>query len=81
MLTRLASLVWLIFYGTFGQLQISSYSKCRLPDEPSITAAGDRRPPKSITLDIDDSADTVHGHQQLPLLNAFHDEPAVLILA
>jgi hypothetical protein len=33
-----------------------------------------RRPPKSITLDIDDSADTVHGHQQLALFNAFHDE-------
>ena len=23
------------------------------------------RPPKAITLDIDDTADTVHGHQQL----------------
>jgi hypothetical protein len=39
---------------------------CR--DEPSITAAGNRRPPKSIALDIDDSADTVHGHQQLSRL-------------
>jgi hypothetical protein len=25
--------------------------------------------PKSITLDIDDTADTVHGHQQLSLFN------------
>ena len=25
------------------------------------------RPPKAITLDIDDTADTVHGHQQLSL--------------
>jgi hypothetical protein len=33
-----------------------------------------RRPPKSITLDIDDSADTVYGHQQLSLFNAFHNE-------
>jgi len=33
-----------------------------------------RRPPKAITLDIDDTADTVHGHQQLSLFNAFHDE-------
>ncbi len=32
------------------------------------------RPPKAITLDIDDTADTVHGHQQLSLFNAFHDE-------
>ena len=27
-------------------------------------------PPKSITLDVDDSADTVHGHQQMSLWNA-----------
>jgi hypothetical protein len=33
-----------------------------------------RRPPKAITFDIDDTADTVHGHQQLSLFNAFHDE-------
>jgi len=32
-----------------------------------------RRPPKAITLDIDDTADTVHGHQQLSLFNAHHD--------
>src|ERR1700735_4698208 len=32
------------------------------------------KPPRAITLDIDDSADTVHGHQQLSLFNAFHDE-------
>ena len=29
-----------------------------------------RRAPKAITLDIDDTADTVHGHQQLSLFNA-----------
>jgi hypothetical protein len=33
-----------------------------------------RRPPQSITLDIDDTADTVHGHQQLSLFNAHYDE-------
>ncbi len=32
------------------------------------------RPPKAITLDIDDTADTVHGHQQLSLFNAHYDE-------
>ncbi|HEY1962075.1 MAG TPA: IS1380 family transposase, partial [Rhizomicrobium sp.] len=37
-----------------------------------------RRPPKAITLDIDDSADTVHGHQQLSLFNAHHDERCFL---
>ena len=29
-----------------------------------------RRAPRAITLDIDDTADTVHGHQQLSLFNA-----------
>ena len=33
-----------------------------------------RRPPKAITLDIDDTADVVHGHQQLSLFNAHYDE-------
>ena len=33
-----------------------------------------RHPPKAITLDIDDTADTVHGHQQLSLFNAHYDE-------
>jgi hypothetical protein len=37
-----------------------------------------RRPPKAITLDIDDSADTVHGHQQLSLFNAHYDERCFL---
>jgi hypothetical protein len=32
------------------------------------------RPPKAVTLDIDDTCNTVHGHQQLSLFNAFHDE-------
>jgi hypothetical protein len=27
-------------------------------------------PPKSVTLDIDDTVDVVHGHQQLSLFNA-----------
>jgi Transposase DDE domain group 1 len=33
-----------------------------------------RRPPKAITLDIDDTDDVVHGHQQGSLFNAYHDE-------
>jgi len=37
-----------------------------------------RRPPKSIMLDIDDTADTVHGHQQLSLFNAHYDERCFL---
>jgi hypothetical protein len=37
-----------------------------------------RHPPRSITLDIDDTADTVHGHQQLSLFNAHYDERCFL---
>ena len=33
-----------------------------------------RRAPRSIILDIDDTADTVHGHQTLALFNAHYDE-------
>ena len=34
--------------------------------------------PKSIVLDVDDTADTVHGHQQLSLFNAHYDERCFL---
>jgi hypothetical protein len=37
-----------------------------------------RRPPKSITLDIDDTVDVVHGHQPLSLFNAHYDERCFL---
>jgi len=37
-----------------------------------------RHPPQAITLDIDDTADTVHGHQQLSLFNAHYDERCFL---
>ena len=37
-----------------------------------------RRPPKSITLDVDDTVDVVHGHQQLSLFNAHYDERCFL---
>jgi hypothetical protein len=36
------------------------------------------RAPRAITLDIDDTADTVHGHQQLSLFNAHYDERCFL---
>ena len=36
------------------------------------------KPPTAITLDIDDTADTVHGHQQLSLFNAHYDERCFL---
>ena len=32
------------------------------------------RPPRQIVLDIDDTFDTAHGHQQLRLFNAYYDE-------
>jgi hypothetical protein len=37
-----------------------------------------RRRPQSITLDIDDTFDAVHGHQQLSLFNAHYDERCFL---
>ena len=35
-------------------------------------------PPQAVTLDIDDTVDIVHGHQQLSLFNAHHDERCFL---
>src|SRR6476659_9454930 len=32
------------------------------------------QPPPAVTLDIDDTVDVVHGHQQLSLFNAHYDE-------
>src|SRR4029453_12176465 len=37
-----------------------------------------RRAPSSIPLDIDDTFDAVHGHQQLSLFNAHYDERCFL---
>jgi hypothetical protein len=39
---------------------------------------GYRTPPAQVILDIDDTADVVHGHQQMALFNAFHDERCFL---
>lgn len=36
------------------------------------------RPPAAVTLDIDDTLDRVHGHQQLSLFNAHYDERCFL---
>src|SRR6266550_2206750 len=35
--------------------------------------------PEAVTLDIDDTVDIVHGHQQLSLFNAHYDEPQTRI--
>lgn len=35
-------------------------------------------PPEEVTLDIDDTVDVVHGHQQLSLFNAHYDERCFL---
>jgi len=39
-----------------------------------IYCASYARPPRAVTLDIDDTGDVVHGHQQLALFNAHYDE-------
>jgi len=36
------------------------------------------RPPRAVRLDIDDTLDRVHGHQQLSLFNAHYDERCFL---
>ena len=43
-----------------------------------LYCASYRSPPASVTLDIDDTVDVVHGHQQLSLFNAHHDERCFL---
>jgi hypothetical protein len=43
-----------------------------------IFCASWARPPAAITLDIDDTLDRVHGHQQLSLFNAHYDERCFL---
>lgn len=40
----------------------------------ALSCASFRQVPRRITLDIDDTFDTVHGAQQLRLFNAYHDE-------
>jgi Transposase DDE domain group 1 len=37
-----------------------------------------KRPPRAVTLDVDDTPDVVHGHQQLSLFNAHYDERCFL---
>jgi hypothetical protein len=39
-----------------------------------IYCASYASPPRAVTLDIDDTVDVVHGHQQLALFNAHYDE-------
>ena len=43
-----------------------------------LSCASHARPSAAVTLDIDDSCDVVHGHQQLALLNAHCDERCFL---
>ena len=56
-----------------------------LPDVIRVTSAlvdawidSYPRPPRSVTLDIDDTCDVVHGHQQLSLFNAHYDKRCFL---
>jgi len=43
-----------------------------------LWCASYQTPPKAVTLDIDDTVDVVHGHQQLSLFNAHYDEQCFL---
>jgi Transposase DDE domain group 1 len=44
----------------------------------AVYCASYARPPHEVTLDIDDTVDVVHGHQQLSLFNAHYDERCFL---
>jgi hypothetical protein len=74
-----------------GQPLCSQPTMSRLENAPSkielarlmatmvdLFCASYRREPASIVLDIDDTCDTVHGHQQLSLFNAYYDERCFL---
>jgi hypothetical protein len=39
-----------------------------------IDCASYARPPRAVTLDVDNTIDVVHGHEQLALFNAHYDE-------
>jgi len=69
-----------------GQALCSQPTMSRLENTPSRTQAARMtaalvdtfcrsfpNPPKAVTLDIDDTCDAVHGHQQLSLFNAHYD--------
>jgi Transposase DDE domain group 1 len=43
-----------------------------------LYCASYRCPPRAVTLDIDDTVDVVHGHQQMSLFNAHYDERCFL---
>jgi hypothetical protein len=43
-----------------------------------IYCASYAKPPQAVTLDIDDTCDVAHGHQQLSLFNAHYDERCFL---
>jgi hypothetical protein len=75
-----------------GGLDLCSQPTCsrleNLPDLKTVVRLGDvlvdlwlssyATPPASVTLDIDDTLDVVHGHQQLSLFNAHYDERCFL---
>src|SRR5689334_1856988 len=44
----------------------------------ALYCASYTKPPEAVTLDIDDTVDVVHGHQQLSLFNAHYDERCFL---
>src|SRR5260370_28543083 len=43
-----------------------------------LYCASYKPPPAAVTLDIDDTLDVVHGHQQLSFFNAHYDERCFL---
>jgi hypothetical protein len=55
-----------------GAIAMDAARNCR------TYCASYKRPPRAVTLDVDDTLDVVHGHQQLSLFNAHYDERCFL---
>ena len=82
----LAVIVIVSVHGSLGVVQLIEVDEVVVPRDQIVLAIGfllgvvaeddrDRRVdgPATITLDIDDTCDPVHGHQQLSLFNAHYD--------
>jgi hypothetical protein len=69
-----------IVFGEIGAQQVATSRRraCRSLARSSRYVKAAPRVATLITLDIDDTCDTVHGHQQLSLFNAHYDERCFL---
>ena len=60
-----------------GHIQCDAPAAAR-PMRQGAGLRAEIRPPRAVTLDIDDTVNVVHGHQQLSLFNGHYDERCFL---